>query len=187
MTSQLARFERLLACLICLSCQSTASSRSPQAPHAATTETKPTVEPTPSPRPMKEPDKASNPLSVLELIRGTWGWTVPEKLSCTENPHTIEVSVDGTEMILSHAHPHRNFTGKVSSEPTHYDVGHVVADRVRMNIRGEQRTTPTGELVAWDLIMLSPNEYCWRRTDWEATSCTPSIVRCSPHTASVAQ
>jgi hypothetical protein len=133
---------------------------------------------------MKEPDKAARPLTVLDVIRGTWGWTVPEDLSCTENPHTIQVSADGTEMTLSHARPHEDFTGKISSEPAHYDVVHVGADRIRMNLRGEQRTTPTGELVVWDLMMLSSNEYCWRRTDWQATGCTRSIVRCDPHTAS---
>jgi pimeloyl-ACP methyl ester carboxylesterase len=35
---------------------------------------------------------------------------------------------------------------------------------------GETRKTESGDRVVWDLILLSPDSYCWRRTDWPPIS-----------------
>jgi hypothetical protein len=167
----------LSAALVSLSCQAAVSNR-PLTRQPRTTETSvaPVARAAPVPKASEEVSKRPR---ILDTIQGSWGWTI-EKLSCTENPHTIEVSADNKQLVLSHAHPSEDFTGKVRSEPFLYNILEVKNDRIRMSIDGEQRRTSAGELVVWDLVVLSPDEYCWWRTDWQSTSCTHSVVRCPP-------
>jgi hypothetical protein len=56
----------------------------------------------------------------------------------------------------------------------------VVATRpyLRLLLVDEDRTTASGDPVVWDLMMLSPDRYCWHRTDWPPGSCTQRNERC---------
>ena len=78
-------------------------------------------------------------------------------------------------MFLKHKEP---FPGQANpEEAVRYRVLQSEPD-LRMAIEGETRMTPTGELVVWDLVLLSPDRYCWHRTDWPHGGCTKAIVRC---------
>ena len=111
-----------------------------------------------------------------ELETGQWGWS-QGKNRCDDNPHSIEFSDDGREMLLTRAHSTRNFAGAMV-RTSRYDVLDVQDGVVRMKLRGEGRRTEEGELVVWDLRLLGPSAYCWHRTDWPAADCTNRVVRC---------
>jgi len=79
-------------------------------------------------------------------------------------------------MLLEHATPIERASGNpqpvvryrvLESEPF-----------LRMAIEGETRKTPAGDLVVWEVVMLSPDRYCWHRTDWPEGGCTAAIERC---------
>src|SRR5262249_26983880 len=52
------------------------------------------------------------------------------------------------------------------------------ANALRMEIIGETRKTEDGDPVIWDLIVLSPDSYCWHRADWPPQGCTGRVLRC---------
>jgi hypothetical protein len=51
---------------------------------------------------------------------------------------------------------------------------------LRTQIEGEAERTADGNLVVWDVVGLSPDLYCWHRTDWPPGACTDKIERCKP-------
>lgn len=70
--------------------------------------------------------------------------------------------------------PHAADTGWSAT----YDLLELKPSRLRGAIRGEKRLTDNGKPVVWDLVMFSPDEYHWQRTDWDPWGYTPAIVRC---------
>ncbi len=53
------------------------------------------------------------------------------------------------------------------------------SDRViRSEIKGEYRTTESGDTVIWDMYLINDDEFCWHRTDWSVMACTASMYRC---------
>ena len=79
-------------------------------------------------------------------------------------------------MLLEHAIPFKRSNG--NKDPvTRYRIQQA-EPYLRAKIEGETRTTPSGELVVWEVIMLSPDRYCWHRTDWSEGACTAAIERC---------
>jgi hypothetical protein len=52
------------------------------------------------------------------------------------------------------------------------------AIRLFMVQPAESRGTDAGELVVWDLILVSRDTYRWRRLDWPASGRTRDVVRC---------
>lgn len=114
--------------------------------------------------------------SVYDVLPGTWGWQHSKHAGCDSNPHVISFSEDRTEMILTTAHPEMTVHGmaRTSRYRIYSDSPHL-----RMFLEGETRRDPaTGALVLWDLVMKSPDKYCWHRSDWQPDACTESIVRC---------
>ena len=112
-------------------------------------------------------------LTFQEIASGTWGLDI-EGVGCNENPHTIEFSDDGAEMRLQYA------SGAGDGRPAEftYDVIGEGPAFMRMTLRGETRTTESGETVIWELVLLSGDRYCWRRSDWSPGGCTPPATRC---------
>jgi hypothetical protein len=111
---------------------------------------------------------------VLAEIQGTWGWTDGE-LSCETNPHTIRLSDDGRRLTFSYPHPIVEETGRAESV---YEVLGHGESTLRLFLTSETRRDAAGTLVEWDLIMLSPDAYVWRQSDWPAEVSTGLIERC---------
>ena len=114
--------------------------------------------------------------SPFVILPGTWGWTTDSGLECHENPHDLSFSDDKSSMLLAFHQPLKNPSEK-AEQTVRYRIL-ATAPHLRMKIEGETRTTPTGELVVWDLVLLSRNKYCWHRTDWRRGACTASNERC---------
>jgi hypothetical protein len=50
---------------------------------------------------------------------------------------------------------------------------------LRVLLEGETRRNPaTNRLVLWDLVLVTPDQYCWHRADGKPGSCSRRIVRC---------
>jgi hypothetical protein len=115
-------------------------------------------------------------LSALDHASGTWGWKGNPASSCTTNPHTISFSADKNLMYLRHEKPTLAWDGKHRSA-VHYRVEQT-SPVLRLSLIGETRRTDEGERVAWDLRMISRDEYCWHRSDWDGGTCTGVVERC---------
>jgi hypothetical protein len=107
---------------------------------------------------------------VFGRVAGTWRWEYRAD-DCQENPHTISFSEDRRFMILSYP----------LSKDTHtvrYEILAIGPSAIRGKMLGETRTTPAGQTVVWDLVLVTPDSYCWHRTDWAPDGCTRLNVRC---------
>jgi hypothetical protein len=114
--------------------------------------------------------------SVFSTLPGTWGWEGHKELSCDGTSHTLSFTRDRSVMLLQYT----DKSNRVSDNPIPIVRYRVLQAKpnLRMAIEGETRKTPGGELVVWDLVLLSPNRYCWHRTDWRPEGCTAAIERC---------
>jgi hypothetical protein len=110
------------------------------------------------------------------ILPGTWGWTIANGFGCDENPHDIEFSADRKSMFYSVQDPVESPTGEIVKTIQYHILD--TSPHLRMRIEGETRTTPAGDPVVWDLILISPDRYCWHRTDWPVGACTANIERC---------
>ena len=120
----------------------------------------------------------ATPYSVAEgadiraSVAGRWTWA-SDTAGC-RNAHTIAFADGGKVMTITSA-------DVGASDPvTTYDVQFVSRSTIRGAIRGETRMTDDGKPVVWDLVLTSPDEYRWKRTDWRSTpwSYTGRIRRC---------
>lgn len=102
-------------------------------------------------------------------------WTDPST-TCEENPHSISFSDDRLQLTLSYARvtPHLLEPDPVAV----YEVESANAVSAHVRLRGENRLDEVGAPVTWDIIVLSPDAYCWRRSDWPPHACTPARARC---------
>jgi hypothetical protein len=113
---------------------------------------------------------------LTDVLRGVWDWeAAPNR--CQENPHSISFPPGGGRMEIRHP------KGAVSGNeaPQVVTVYRILAEEsraLRMEIIGETRKTERGDLVVWDLRLLSDDSYCWHRTDWPPQGCTGRVLRC---------
>lgn len=113
---------------------------------------------------------------VFRLAVGTWDWTGTDGF-CRDNPHTITFSPDRKFMILTFAKPDTGDDGQIQ-QTYRYEIRGHTKNSVRGFIEGEDRRTDAGELVVWDLVLMSPDEYRWHRTDWDEGGFTKGVLRC---------
>jgi len=109
---------------------------------------------------------------VFELAEGGWAWSTSPG-GCQTDRYAIVFSPDRAEMIITY----------LPSEPggdsvSVYDILDHSRSTIRGRIRGEERTTDEGEPVVWDLVLLSPTSFAWRRTDWGELELTAALDRC---------
>lgn len=113
---------------------------------------------------------------ITDVLPGVWGWEAAPK-RCQENPHYISFTAGGSRMEIRH--PKGAVVGNQAPEVvTVYRILATSADALKMEIIGETRKTERGDPVVWDLIVLSPDSYCWHRTDWPPQGCTGRVLRC---------
>ena len=121
--------------------------------------------------------------TIFEELAGTWDWT-GIRGSCRDNPHTISFSADQQFLTLTYPRPFKP-AAELQVDPdrpaeVRYEVreNSSKAIRVFMVQPAETRRTDAGELVVWDLILVSRDTYRWRRLDWPASTSTRDVVRC---------
>jgi hypothetical protein len=114
--------------------------------------------------------------SIFDVVRGRWAWTGREN-GCESDWHEISFSADRRIMTIASSTPYEGADGKLDSIAT-YDIHAHTTSWIRGAIRGEQRRTPEGQPVVWDLVLRAHDRYAWHRTDWIAGTYTRSIERC---------
>ena len=127
------------------------------------------------------PNSAARAEETFRLLEGTWDWARGDS-TCQRDPHRLSFSTDRREMLLTYLRPDDS-TGAprvvryqvlAQGKRVHPELPHVL----RTAMEGETRKTPTGELVLWDIMLLSPNRYHWHRADWAEGGVTRALVRC---------
>ncbi len=109
---------------------------------------------------------------MAEILEdGSWAWPeADEDGSCEANPHIIWFNDDLTEMTFEWAH---------SIEPVLYRIIYTDDGSITAFLNREWRHNRHGDLVIWQLRLLSANEFCWRRTDWPNHACPSYLqIRC---------
>jgi hypothetical protein len=114
------------------------------------------------------------PAPVFLVAVGTWAWERGGD-GCERDPHTITFSPDWSLMFLRTREPLDPVTGRREAV---YEVRGHGPNYIRAFMRDEDRRDERGELVEWDLVLLSPDRYVWRRSDWKRTSSTAPVERC---------
>lgn len=112
-------------------------------------------------------------IDLRNIAAGTWGFPLTQA-SCSDNPHLLIFSNMGRTMTM------RYTVSLDGNEPTQatYEVLNTGSDFIRMRKVNEAERTDGGELVVWDLVLLSEDSYCWHRTDWQPKGCTQPVIRC---------
>lgn len=121
-----------------------------------------------------DPPHESTPADewLATLLPGTWATRI-DGHACDENPHKVSLGEDGKVFSVRFRQPPLEDSKDLFS----YSVIDFGDDFLRMKMDGETRKTDAGELVVWDLALVSPDSYCWRRTDWPS-SCSELRTRC---------
>jgi hypothetical protein len=113
---------------------------------------------------------------IRTAVAGRWDWTT-RAAPCGDSAHVIAFP-DGKVMTIAQQNRWVDSLGRDRTTTT-YDIQSVTSSAIRGAIRGEERMTPDGRPVVWDLVLVGPDEYRWRRTDWSSPwGYTRAIVRC---------
>ena len=124
-----------------------------------------------------EPMQEGKQYLIRDIVTGTWG-TEFEGAMCSDNPHTIRFSADGHSMTLA-------YTKSLTADPPTRVEYRVIGEGkgfIRMQITNETEKGADGQLVMWDIVLLTPNSFCWHRSDWSDEGCTKPITRCDGET-----
>ena len=116
---------------------------------------------------------------MFASLTGTWGWADGSH-TCATNPHTISFSPDWRYMDFAYPQPVDSATGRRTAR---YAVRGHDRNRIRAFLLHEDRRDAEGKLVEWDLVLLSPDVYVWRRSDWPLDASTNPVHRCSARAA----
>ncbi len=122
---------------------------------------------------------------ILAGVAGRWDWarrTAP----CSDSAHVIAFPGDGRVMTITQQNRWTDSLGRDRTTAT-YDILRTTSSSIRGAIRGEERRTPDGQPVVWDLVLVGPDEYRWHRTDWSSGwGYTGGFIRCGAGTGAAA-
>ena len=113
---------------------------------------------------------------AIAHVAGTWGTT--GQLACDQAPQTISLIDRGERLLFRTPRPLRMLDGTMS-DSVYYKVLKAEGERIWMFVEGEYRLTDAGDPVVWVLVMVDPNTFKWRRTDWSKESFTRPVKRCN--------
>jgi hypothetical protein len=111
------------------------------------------------------------------LIQGTWDWA-NRPGSCQDNPQTLTLSADRTEVKLEFKKPVTNAAGKPQKAEV-YKILDARARLLRGQVVGETRKDAAGKVLTYDFLFASNDSFCWHRSDWPKGQCTKMMVRCT--------
>lgn len=113
--------------------------------------------------------------SPYEILPGNWGWEGTDE--CATSPAVLRFSSHRQRMHIVHT-PVREDGTREPRKEANYTVTGQAGNVLSMTMDGEDRKDDQGRLVAWDLVVLDPGTYCWRRSDWRPTACTTRVKKC---------
>ena len=110
----------------------------------------------------------AKPEKMFQILEGKWRF---QETDC-ENAFTIKANgVTSIDLIYpkSEQIEERKYTYKVLEISKYY---------IRTKIEGERRLDDKGSPQVWDFMILSNDEFVWRRADWAEFAATPPVTRC---------
>ena len=113
--------------------------------------------------------------SVRDLVPGTWG---ESSEVCDSHPLTIRLSADRAKLVVSSDSGVGFYPDGTMYPELTYQIIAEFPSVLRTVISNEERRTEKNEVVAWDLVMIDENRFCWHRLDWPQGGCTSVRVRC---------
>ncbi|MCW8196739.1 hypothetical protein F6455_18255 [Proteobacteria bacterium 005FR1] len=133
-----------------------------------------TVERAAPPLTNRRPPGTSANQDLRKTLTGAWAWNEEQ---CAADPIRISFSEDGS--LMYHRNKKGLYLGDKSSpkERVVYQILAASERGMRTMIEGEDRKTPEGDTVGWDLILLSDDAFCWHRWDWPE-ECTQPLISC---------
>lgn len=115
--------------------------------------------------------------NTRQLLTGKWQWENSDQICQSNDISTISFSADGKKMYLSATT--QSFANSDAEYKTHtYNMVDVNTAKLRTFIEGETRVDNHGDVIMWDIKIISENEFCWHRSDWDAQACTRSLLKC---------
>jgi hypothetical protein len=114
---------------------------------------------------------------LLTSLEGTWEWR-KEDSTCQDNSHTLKFDDVKKSLIIKNKKETMSYDGK-GYEVAEYKILKINSNSVSLALKSETRVDSSGSPVTWDLKLISTNEYCWRRSDWPDSACTPLNYRCN--------
>jgi hypothetical protein len=85
-------------------------------------------------------------------------------------------------MILTHQQPIDTTTGRTVSTYRVIGAGDTFmpgyANVIRAELQNEPGASQERNLRMWDLVVVTPNRYHWRRLDWPEGAVTRALIRC---------
>ena len=115
---------------------------------------------------------------VIEVLTdGEWSW-VSEEDSCAKAVQVIEFNESQTLMTMHW----EDRSGENQGVVYKYNIQEINGSNIKADMIGEERKNKSNELVSWNLVVKSPELYCWNRTDWPMTSCTNDMYKCKSKT-----
>jgi hypothetical protein len=112
--------------------------------------------------------------TLRAVLEGRWDWSTNSR-PCRYESHRIAFLENGRVLTITPIG-----RDSVPGEPfvTTYDIIDETPSSLTGAIRGERRVARNGELVRWELILVSANRYVWRRTDLGSAATSAPILRC---------
>ena len=110
------------------------------------------------------------PLKILQ--NGHWIWEA-ELDNCAKAGQKIS-AIDNIKLLFEW---YDNDTGEKESS-YEYKINQIDGAYLNLSKMGELEKDSFGQVVTWDLIIKSPLEYCWRRSDWNPLLCTQAMIQC---------
>lgn len=114
---------------------------------------------------------------IFSSLEGKWEWR-QEDSTCSSNPHTLRFVESENKLIIEHEKMIDSYNGE-KYKVAEYDILGAGKESIALALVGETRTDRDSNLVTWELKLISPNEYCWRESDWAKDACTPKNYRCN--------
>ena len=117
--------------------------------------------------------------SAMDVAPGLYGSATDPSLSCTANPHRLEVTGPRPHVELSWDQPAQDPEAGATFH-ARYDVMGADQGSITLRCEGSNLRADDGGPVIWFLrLTAAPDGYCWGRADRSIVYCERPQIRCS--------
>ncbi len=117
--------------------------------------------------------------SAMDLVPGLYGSANDPALSCSANPHRLEVTGPRPHVELSWEQPAEDPEAGATFR-ARYDVLAADPGSITLRREGSRLRADDGGAVIWVLrLTAAPEGYCWGRRDRPIVYCERRQIRCS--------
>lgn len=115
--------------------------------------------------------------TIFDQLPGQWAAQVDGKVDCSD-AQVISFDKDRTTATFSFTKPFKNDDGQTVTTAV-YKVLRTKGQGITLYLNGEKRETAGGDPIVWTLVLIKPDAYVWRQTDWGPGESTVPFIRCA--------